>query len=563
MKRYSVPILIILITAIGFFVRFYKLGSVPAGLYVDEAGQGYSAYSLLKTGKDEFGKTLPIVFRSLTDFKAPVYTYLIVPLIPVFGLNTFTVRLPSVLFAVLAIPIFYYLIFQVSGNKKLGLIAALLLAVSPWHIIFSRTAYECMVALTLLLSGMLLFYKSLKKPYLLLFSAPLFAISLAAYQAERVIVPIVLAALFIKHKKILLGKTHKVYLFIGIVIGLIVSIPTLFIATTPGFFARATGLNIFSHLHRVPDGYISAYSGVLSGVINGSWFLSAREFLFLYFSYFSPRYMFFVGDFGPRSSYPELSTFHLWQFPFYIYGLYLLFKRKDLGEFKFITILMMLIFSIPAAVTYDPYTTIRALPLVIPQIAIISLGLTEFYSRLKMRWFKNMSAIIFTGLIIYSLLKLYSSVIILNENARAKDWDYGWKEVSEVIINLNTDLPVVVDNARSDAYPQLAFYLKYDPSKFQQQNFEVHLNEYYTNMYHNKEKYIGMVATRPIAWEKDLMIDQYLIGDGLGISLQQIEEHKLTLISEIRYPDKSVAFRIVQTNPGYEQANRKLINPRK
>ena len=94
-----------------------------------------------------------------------------------------------------------------------------------------------------------------------------------------------------------------------------------------------------------------------------SWFLSTREFFGLYFSYLSPRYMFFLGDYGARSSFPELSTFFLWQFPFYIYGLWLLFKKKGLGELKFFTIVTLFISPIPAAVTRDPYTTIRALPL--------------------------------------------------------------------------------------------------------------------------------------------------------------------------------------------------------
>src|SRR5688572_19610364 len=110
MKKYLPIIALILIIAVGFATRFYQLGKAPKGLYIDEAGQGYSAYSLLKTGKDEFGKPFPIVFRGLTDFKTPVYTYSIVPLIPIFGLSVFTVRLPSFIFSLLTLPLLYLLI---------------------------------------------------------------------------------------------------------------------------------------------------------------------------------------------------------------------------------------------------------------------------------------------------------------------------------------------------------------------------------------------------------------------------------------------------------------------
>ena len=109
-KKFIPYILLGLIILIAIATRFYKLGEIPKGFYVDEAGQGYSAYSILKTGKDEFGKSFPIVFRSLTDFKTPVYIYLIVPLIPIFGLTPFTVRFPSFIFSILSIPILFFLI---------------------------------------------------------------------------------------------------------------------------------------------------------------------------------------------------------------------------------------------------------------------------------------------------------------------------------------------------------------------------------------------------------------------------------------------------------------------
>src|SRR3972149_9527773 len=114
--------------------RLYKLGEAPQGLYLDEAAQGYNAYSVLKTGNDEFGKAFPVVFRSFADFKTPVYIYLIVPLIPIFGLTKFTVRFPSFFFSILTIPILYFLISELTRKlelksyiKWLGLVSCILL----------------------------------------------------------------------------------------------------------------------------------------------------------------------------------------------------------------------------------------------------------------------------------------------------------------------------------------------------------------------------------------------------------------------------------------------------
>lgn len=559
-KKYIPYILLGLIILLAIVTRFYKLGEIPKGFYVDEAGQGYSAYSILKTGKDEFGKSFPIVFRSLTDFKTPVYIYLIVPLIPIFSLTPFTVRLPSFIFSILSFPILYFLIKHFLKNERIALISSLLLAISPWHILFGRTNFECNVALFFFLAGILAFYKALKNPKILILSALMFAIAIPAYHSQRIITPLMMIILFIRFRKTLLDKIHKPYLITGVILGLIISLPTLSIAFTPGFWARANGLNIFSHTHQMPDGFIYNYSGFLSWIINGSWFLSTREFFWHYFSYFSPRYMFNLGDYDIRMNIPELSTFFLWQFPFYIYGLWLLFKKKNLGELKFFTIITLLINPIPAAVTRDPYTTIRALPLVISQIIIIAIAIEDIFMRIKGNLLRNLSLLIFLGLIIYSIFKLYSSIFILNEYYRAKAWNLGWQQVANDISRLHTTLPIVVDNARSNPDLTLAFFLKYNPALYQKENFEVPLSQYYTNLYRNPVKHVGNITVRPIEWQKDLFVEQYMIGDELGISLQQIQVHKLTLIDQIDYPDGTPAYRIVRTNPQFAEEQEELFN---
>ena len=43
------------LTALAFLLRVWHLGTVPPGLDADEASIGYNAYSLLVTGRDEFG----------------------------------------------------------------------------------------------------------------------------------------------------------------------------------------------------------------------------------------------------------------------------------------------------------------------------------------------------------------------------------------------------------------------------------------------------------------------------------------------------------------------------
>lgn len=563
MKKITPFVLFAIILGLAILTRFYKLGEAPAGLYIDEAGQGYNAYSILQTGKDEFGKPFPFAFRSFIDFKTPIYIYLIVPLIPIFDLTSFTVRFPSFIFSILTFPVLFLLLLKISPPKistALALLTTLLLAISPWHIVFGRTNFECNVALFFFLTGVYCFYKTMglssstykgpDKPTWLMLSAVMFAVAIPAYHSQRIVTPLFALLLFLRYRQKILSLKWRPFLITAVIIGFVISLPTLSIALTPGFLARASGLNIFSHARQMPAGFIEDYEGSFGSIVNGSWFLSTWEFASLYVSYFSPRNMFILGDSGFRDSYPELATFFVWQFPFYIYGLYLLFKRRGLGELRFFTIALLLIAPIPGALTRDPYATIRSLPLVVPQIIIVALGMLGFWEKLKSYILRVGSILILTSFIIYSIAKLYSSAIILNEHFRGFYWDYGWEEVVEVIKEeLNPNLPIIVDNTRFEPYSQIAFFLKYPPEKYQEENYEVSLDEYYTNMNRNRTKKIGNITTRAISWKEDLLAEQYLIGDSLAISEQQIKEHNLELIREVYYPDRSPAYRIVKTQP--------------
>lgn len=550
MKKFLIFTIFIFILIIAIAVRFYKLGDAPAGLYIDEAGQGYNAYSILKTGKDEFGKPFPLVFRSFIDFKTPVYIYLIVPFITLFDLTSFTVRFPSFIFSVLTFPILFLLLKKISPKKiaiSIALLTTLLLAISPWHVVFSRTNFECNVALFFFLTGVYLFYKGLDKPVWFIAAALIFAIAIPSYHSQRIITPFFVLLLFLRHREKILASKTRPFSMISIILGFVILFPTLSVSLTPGFLARASGLNIFSHARQMPAGFVDAYEGPLAFLVNGSWFLSTWEFASLYVSYFSPRNMFILGDSGLRDSYPELATFFVWQFPFYLYGLYILIKNKSLGELRFFIISLLLISPIPAAVTRDPYATIRSLPLVVPQTIIIGLAMLAIWEKIKFRFYHIMLVFILLAACVYSILKLYSSAIILNEHFRGFYWDYGWEEVVKVIKkDLDPNLPIVVDNTRFEPYSQIVFFLKYPPEKYQKENYEVSLVEYYTNMNRNRSKVIGNITTRAINWEEDLVVEQYLIGDSLAISSKQIEEHELTLIKDILYPDGSIAYKIVK-----------------
>jgi 4-amino-4-deoxy-L-arabinose transferase-like glycosyltransferase len=70
--------------------------------------------------------------------------------VKIFGLNEFATRFPSAFFGVLTVLMTYFLvkkIFDNSGNKEsYALLTSFFLAISPWHIMLSRAAFEANVA---------------------------------------------------------------------------------------------------------------------------------------------------------------------------------------------------------------------------------------------------------------------------------------------------------------------------------------------------------------------------------------------------------------------------------
>src|SRR3989344_72155 len=112
---WAILIGIILLSAI---LRLWQLGNVPPSPDWDEVALGYDAYSIIHTGKDEFGKFLPVVLRSFDDYKPALYSYLAIPPILLFGLNVFAVRLPSAIFGIIAVVSVYFLVKELFRDYR-------------------------------------------------------------------------------------------------------------------------------------------------------------------------------------------------------------------------------------------------------------------------------------------------------------------------------------------------------------------------------------------------------------------------------------------------------------
>jgi len=70
---YKLTVLLFLITA---FTSVFRLGEIPYGLNVDEAGMAYDAISLVNYGVDRYLKPYPVYFINFGGGQNAMYTYL-------------------------------------------------------------------------------------------------------------------------------------------------------------------------------------------------------------------------------------------------------------------------------------------------------------------------------------------------------------------------------------------------------------------------------------------------------------------------------------------------------
>ncbi|MFI3128859.1 MAG: glycosyltransferase family 39 protein [Bacillota bacterium] len=212
------------ITIIGCLFRTVCLGSLPAGLNQDEASIGYEAFSLAYYGIDRNGLSFPVHFISWGSGQNALYAYILIPFIKIFGLTTFSLRLPMALLGCVSIYVFYYLLKIIL--PKYAILGTFFFAINPWHIEKSRWALEANIFPDLFLIALLLFMLAIngKKIYYVL-SGIVFGLATYSYGTSYFVLPVfavAVLAILLLQKKIKLSES---VIFLGTIF--IVSLPMI------------------------------------------------------------------------------------------------------------------------------------------------------------------------------------------------------------------------------------------------------------------------------------------------------------------------------------------------
>ena len=438
---------LILILVLGFILRVIWLDKFPAGFTADEAGQGYDAYSILKTGKDSWGRFLPLFPRGFGDFKPPLYMYAAIPSVAIFGLNEFAVRLPAALIGVAAIAVIYFLAREIFKDLEfknyLGFgiwdlrieeITAFMLAISPWHMQLSRNAWEGGLGVLLFPLGLFFF---LKKRYGWAFLA--WGINLYSYHSWRIFTILFIFALIIRQKFF----KPVLLIFALALLPLIINYKSV--------LKRASDVGIFSSINTL--GYLNARKSPAT-LFDNKYIFYVDQFFTNYLSYFSPGF-YFTGhrpDFS-HLNFPGTPLHYPVELIFIAVGSILLIRHKQFS----ILLIWLLLAPIPAALT-ESSNSQRAITIFPLTVLISAYGLSALS-----RYYK-----IIIPVILVSFVLLVQKYLVKLPKNPIYSQRVTYKEIFTKAIAINSKYDTI-HFSRVFSVPHIfvAFYSKWDPQDYQ------------------------------------------------------------------------------------------------
>lgn len=465
MKKFFLPFSILVLAGL---LRIGWLNVVPPSLSWDEVSLGYNAWSILKTGKDEFGNHLPMLFRAFDEFKLPGYIYLTVLSEAIFGLNEWGVRLPSAFFGTLTVIVFYFLLQELFDNSKTAirnsLICSFLLAINPWHINFSRGAFETNLSLFFFLVGILFLFKSLKKPLFYLFASVFFVFSLATYYTARVTLPFVLFVFVIVFKKEVLNKKTIKFIILSLFIGILLLIPlikeTFF---SEGGFARVSQVSIFVHNKTLVESYAQEIArqnnSLLARVFYNRRFAYFLTFAESYLKSFSPDFLFVNGVWMS-------GLFYLWEVITIPLGLVSVFSSAN--RWKWIILTWFFANPISGALSIGAPNAFRNLLNIPPMVIFSGLGVAKILDWISTKKLRLLSLTAFSFIVAFFFLDFCLLYFDYTPFRKALDLGDGYKQLAEVLKEKQKNYDRIwVTGDYWRPYIHLLFHLKYDPALFQ------------------------------------------------------------------------------------------------
>jgi 4-amino-4-deoxy-L-arabinose transferase-like glycosyltransferase len=465
-------IILALIVLLACIIRIPLLSDYPNGFSADEAQQAYDAYSILKTGADEWGVFLPINPRGFGDYKPPLYTYLTVPFIGLLGLTKEAARLPAAILGVLTVIVIFHLTTLLFQDKKVGLSAALLLAISPWHIQASRSAFEGGIGVFLFLLGLVFFIKTgvlnhlikLSNKYLIA-AIISWGFAMYTYPSFRLFIVLFLSVIFFIYRKqfSLKNKIFTLLLTLVFILPIIVNFSSSSARLSDvGLLGKGNIKSYFENRNTSLPQY--------QKIFDNKFLYISGQFLDNYLSYYSPVYYFTGGrpDFS-YLNFPGFPLFYSIEIIFLLISVYFILQRRIK---RFLIILVwLLLATIPAAITLGSMHVNRGI-IMLPVITLLAgYGFKILIDILARKLPVSFYMITTFFVILLTLNFFYFSYFYFVKlpSKPPSSLRYGYENIFNEVFKRENNFDYILIDKTTFSEPQIfvAFYGKLDPLAFQ------------------------------------------------------------------------------------------------
>ena len=472
MKRFlNWKLALIIIIFVAILLRVFALDKIPGSLIPDELALGYTSFSLLKTGADIHGNIFPISFN-VFGTAWTLIGYPFVDMIPQFflGTNDFSIRLPSALSGVIGVILVYFIAeILFSRNKKISLLAALVYAISPWNIYFSRLGLEYNLALTVFLFGLLCFlryvYVNNKKDSLLIFSVILFSLTELIYYPYVIFIPIFLIGLFFLFKSIIIRNKKlpwviAIFVFSTLLLVYIIFLGSIVEASTQSIFNDRGVIYDRVEKFRTDNSNEPVF---LQRILHTKYLGVPYQMAQNYASAFSPGFLFDRGGDKIERDIGYFGKLYLIDALFLLVGFAAIFYKRE----KTILFLCLWLIAAPvaSAITKGAPSSSRLFMLMPLFTLIIAYGMNQLLISLRGNLIKKILLIFVTGLFLLNFVFFIDAYFIHLNYQRVRFLHYGYKQVVK-ISKAYPDYNIVMRGPDNFPYIYFLFYNRYDPIKF-------------------------------------------------------------------------------------------------
>lgn len=445
-RNYSV-LLLSVVLVLALFFRTFNISVNPPAISWDEASIGYNAYTILTTGRDEHGKFLPLdTFAAFGDYKPPLPIYLTVPFVAVLGLTELAVRLPSALFGVATVGMLYLLVCELfhraKERKMIGVWAAFLMAITPWHIMLSRAGFEANIALFFLITGVWLVLRGRSNQRYFYVAWVPFVMGIYTFNSTRYAAPLIAGALFLIVRKDLFRARKQAIL--GILVACMLLLPIAPHLVSKQARLRFEEVSIFTDLRTVLTSNTRREAdnfSLLSSLLHNRRVGYAREYFIHFFDNLEPRFLFIRGDGNPKFSVQDVGQLLMVGAPFLAFGWLTLFR--DYRMIGGLLLWWLISAIIPTAVARETPHALRienGLPV---YMIVTAYGIVQAIGAVRGKW-KAGAGMLLILFFLGNFGYFWHTLMAHYPKEFSGEWQYGYKSAIAVAEKYQKDFDTVV-----------------------------------------------------------------------------------------------------------------------